>query len=58
MVSVMTVTTSSRKISRLGREGRISPYHEMLLLIWRPDGEGGKHVSLFVLVRSFLAQVP
>ena len=39
-------------LSRLGRDGRISSYHEMLLLIWRQAGEGGKLVSILVLVRN------
>ena len=57
----MVVTTSSREIFRLGREGTIFPYHEKLLLNGRPAGEGCYLVSSLVLVRSlstrFLAQV-
>jgi hypothetical protein len=49
--------TSSREMLSRGREGRISPYHEMLLLNWRPTGEGGKLVSKLVLMRSPSYQV-
>ena len=55
--SARAVTISSSEISKLGTEGRISPYHEMLLLNWRPAGEGGKLVSKLVLVRSPSYQV-
>ena len=50
--TVGTMTPSSREIYRPGREGRIYSYHEILLLIWRPAGEGVKLVSKFVPVRS------